>query len=85
MVNYKIDDYNPRIKNLERIGKRYKKAQQSEKYYFLEYKYSYIPAVKRDNKFFNLISLEYMDFNNSDNEKYVTASCNFLLNSNFSL
>ncbi len=58
---------------------------QNEQYYFLEYKYSYIPAVKRDNKFFNLISLEYMDFNNSDNEKCVTASCNFLFNSNFSL
>ena len=36
---------------------------QDEKRYFLKYRSKYIPAVKRNDKFLNLISMEYMDIN----------------------
>lgn len=39
---------------------------QYEKRYFLKYRSKYIPAVKRNDKFLNLISMEYMDINYKD-------------------
>ena len=44
-----------------------------EKRYFLKYNGRYIPAVKRNDKFLNLISMNYMNINYNDEINQPTA------------
>ncbi len=58
---------------------------ENERFYFLKYKGGYMPAVKRGDKYLNLISLDYMELDKSSNDNWVCIMCSFLPKSAFSL
>lgn len=59
----------------------------NEKLYLLSYQRSLIPAVKRNGKYFNLISLEYIDYGQiiKQQQRTPTFHCYFLPKSEFRL